>query len=654
MGNACGLATASMLAASELAWCRFRLFTRLGSAVKNVLLIVTLSATFSACTTFSPQNNPTGAPVAAVAQGVTPVAVPPASGRPSDQPPGLGTSPDGEPLVDLAIEARDPSLSLPKVEFTPELLNKLLISEFAQQRGQWQNAYVNLLAVAQQTRDPRIARRAMEVALEARQPSEALAAVRLWRELDPKASEPNQYYLRFVVFGDDLNEAQTLLTERLAKASPNDRGYAILQIQQILRYAKDKNAAFTVLEQLLAPYSDWLEARLALAQSAFLKGDNARAIREARAARAIKPASEEAVLAHVLVLNDPKATVSELSDFLAVYPQSREVRLALARALIDQHQYGRARTEFEQILQTDPKNAATLFVLGVISMYEKDPVAAEKYFMTYLEVVAKNPTQERDPGQVYSYLSQIAEERGDSEAALKWLGKMSGSDSRNQSQFNIELRRATLLARRGDLPAARALLKGLRPDNTEDKVQVILTDVQILRNANQMNQAFAALEAGLKRFPNNTDLLYDHALLAEKLDRWQVMEASLRQVITLAPSQHHAYNALGYSLAERNIRLPEALGLIEKALKLAPDDPYIMDSLGWVQFRMGRVSEAEQTLRQAYGLRADPEIAVHLGEVLWKQGQKEQAQKYWQEARNKDPKSDALKNTLARLNVSLP
>ena len=132
------------------------------------------------------------------------------------------------------------------------------------------------------------------------------------------------------------------------------------------------------------------------------------------------------------------------------------------------------------------------------------------------------------------------------------------------------------------------------------------------------------------------------------------MEASLRQVMTLSPSQHHAYNALGYSLAERNVRLPEALTLIEKALQLAPNDPYIMDSLGWVQFRMGRLTESEKTLRQAYGLRADPEIAVHLGEVLWKLGQKDEAQKFWREARNKDPKSDTLKSTLARLNVSLP
>lgn len=639
--------------------------------MKNVLLIVTLSAAFSACTTFSPQNNPASvalttasgssapaiqsetpaaSPGAATSGAATSTAASPATKVVAAQP----TSQDGEPLVELALEANDPSLNLPRVELTPDLLNKLLVSEFAQQRGQWQKAYVTLLALAQQTRDPRIARRAMEVALDARQPSEALAAVRLWRELDPKGSEPNQYYLRFVVFGDDLNEAATLLTERLAKAAPGERGYVILQIQQILRYAKDKNAAFAVLEQLLAPYSDWLEARLALAQSAFLKGDNARAIREARAARAIKPASEEAVLAHVLVLNDPKATVTELTDFLAVYPQSREVRLALARSLVDQNQYGRARQEFEQILQGDPKNAGTLFVLGAIAMYEKDSVAAEKYFLGYLEAVANNPKEARDPGQVYSYLSQIAEERGDTEAALKWLGKMSGSDSRHQSQFNIDLRRANLLARRGELNAARMLLKGLRPDSTEDKVQVILTDAQILRNANQFQQAFATLEAGLKRFPNNPELLYDHALIAEKLDRWQVMEASLRQVMTLTPTQHHAYNALGYSLAERNIRLPEALTLIEKALKLAPNDPYIMDSLGWVQFRMGRLAESEQTLRQAYGLRADPEIAVHLGEVLWKLGQKDEAQKFWREARSKDPKSDALKSTLARLNVSLP
>ncbi len=554
---------------------------------------------------------------------------------------------------ELAQILLDPDANIPAVDLSPDILQKMLLSEFANQRGEWQSAYITLLSVAQQTRDPRFAKRAMEVALEAKQASQGLAAIRLWRELAPKADEPNQYYLRFVVFSDDLGEAQSLLETQLRKAAPHERGYTILQIQQILRYAKDKNAAFLVLEQLVAPYLDWIESRLALAEAAYLKGDIPRSLREARAARAIRPSSEEAMLTQALVISDPIEVVQELGDFLAVYPKSAQVRLALARKLVDLRQFGKARREFERVLESDPKNSSTLFVLGVVTLYDNDPVAAETYFKTYLAALEAEPNNDRDPAQAYSYLAQIAEERGDMTTALQWLERMTGNESRFENQFNIQLRRAALMAKAGSLAQARVLLKNLRPSTEEDKVRVVLAEAQILRQANQQQATFSVLEAAVKLFPKNTDLLYDYALAAEKVARWKVMETALRQVMSLAPTNHNAYNALGYSFAERNIRLPEALILIETALKLAANDPFIMDSLGWVQFRMGNIAAAEQSLRRAYALRSDPEIAVHLGEVLWRKGSKDEAQKIWREARSKEPQNGSLKSTLARLNVSL-
>jgi Flp pilus assembly protein TadD len=184
-------------------------------------------------------------------------------------------------------------------------------------------------------------------------------------------------------------------------------------------------------------------------------------------------------------------------------------------------------------------------------------------------------------------------------------------------------------------------------------VRVLLTEAQLLREAEQSPAAFTLLGDALKRLPNNTDLLYDYAMIAEKANDLVVMEKTLRRVMELAPTNQNAYNALGYSFAERNIRLPEAYTLVEKALSLAPEDPFIMDSLGWVQFRIGKLKEAEDLLRRAYALRPDPEIAVHLGEVLWVRGQKDDAQKFWRDASKKDPKNDTLRTTLARLRVSL-
>jgi Flp pilus assembly protein TadD len=203
------------------------------------------------------------------------------------------------------------------------------------------------------------------------------------------------------------------------------------------------------------------------------------------------------------------------------------------------------------------------------------------------------------------------------------------------------------------VPGARKLLGTLKTEDPAEQAQAVLVEAQLLREAGKNQESFTLMEQGLKRFPDNTEFLYDFALMAEKMGKTEVMEKSLRQVIAKAPDNQHAYNALGYSLADRNVRLKEAYALIEKAQKIAPADPFIMDSMGWVQFRLGKLDEAEAQLRKAYELRSDPEIAVHLGEVLWKKGQQDDARKLWREAKAKDPKNDALKSTLARLRVPL-
>jgi Flp pilus assembly protein TadD len=219
--------------------------------------------------------------------------------------------------------------------------------------------------------------------------------------------------------------------------------------------------------------------------------------------------------------------------------------------------------------------------------------------------------------------------------------------------FGVQLRRAQLTAKGGDVAGARKLLSTVKTDDKAEQSQLVLVEAEILRDAGKQQEAFRLLEQGAKRFADNPDFLYDYALMAEKLGHLDVMEKTLRQVIAKAPGNQQAYNALGYSLADRNVRLKEAYQLIDKALKMAPNDPFILDSMGWVQYRMGHLDAAESSLRKAYAQRSDAEIAVHLGEVLWKKGDKDQARKLWREAQDKDPKNDALKTTLARLRASL-
>jgi Flp pilus assembly protein TadD len=357
------------------------------------------------------------------------------------------------------------------------------------------------------------------------------------------------------------------------------------------------------------------------------------------------------VLTRAQVSPDIDTAVKVMTDFLATHPAAREVRAAYARILVDSKQFEPARKQFLLLLKDQPDNLGTLYALGLMSMQSNDAAGAEKYFKKFMAVLGEHPGDERDPSKVLMILAQIAEERGEFDVAIQWLDQIDAADT--HLYMNSRLKRALLTASKGEVDAARQQLAELSSADPAEQAQIVQTDAQILRDAGDHRTAFVVLDNAIKRFPDNPDLLYDFALLAEKLGKLDVMEKSLRQVIAAAPDNQHAYNALGYSLAERNERLTEAYSLIDKALKMAPGDPFIMDSMGWVEFRLGHLSEAEALLRRAYALRNDPEIAVHLGEVLWVKGDKTEAQKIWQEAKAKDPKNDALKSTLARLNLSL-
>ncbi|MGV3741693.1 MAG: tetratricopeptide repeat protein [Burkholderiaceae bacterium] len=549
----------------------------------------------------------------------------------------------------VAAEAPAPS-NLPS-QLSEEVLYKYLSAEIAAQRGNWRSAYVTMLSIAQQTRDPRVARRAMEIAVMAKQSGEALAAIRLWRELAPHSEEAMQYHLGLIVLSDNLAEAQPILQQHLKETQPQLIGPTFLQIQRLLTRAKDKNAAFGLLENLAAPYQSVPEVHLALAQSAFLQGDAERAKAEVNKALLLSPGSELAALTLAQVTADKQEAAKALSGFLANHPNAREVRLAHARILIELKQYDPARAEFKHLLKDKPEDLTALYALGLLGAQSDDLDEAEIYLKRYLAALEAQDEEDRDPSQAQLLLAQIAEERNDPQAALGWLEQVDPDSP--QAYMTALIKRAQLTAKAGNIGAARELLQGYPAEGETERAQMIVAEAQLLHSMNQSTEAMSTMESGLKRFPENTDLLYEYAMLAEKQNKLETMETALRKIIKLAPKNQHAYNALGYSLADRNIRLQEAYELIAKALALAPEDPFIMDSMGWVQFRLGRLKEAEALLRRAYALRPDPEIAAHLGEVLWTKGQKEDAKSLWREANNKDPKNGTLKSTLARLQVRL-
>ena len=606
--------------------------------MKNLPAIALLCAALSACSGLPARAPAESAPSAGTA----------AQNTPEQQ---AAASALRRPRLRSTSTTAAPGERLPAAELTEEVLFRYLSAEIADQRGDWEYAFVNMLQIAQLTRDPRLARRAAEIAINAKETDEALAAVRLWREISPESEEAAQFYLSFILIGDNLEDARPILEQRLKDASKPTLGATILQTQRLLSRARDKAAAFRLLEEVLADYRALPEMHLALAQAAHAAGDAPRAVLEAREALAISPSSDLAALTLAQVLSNKDAVLKSLADYLKANPKSRDVRLAYARFLVEQKQYDAARAEFNVLLKEQPKDLTVLYALGLLSAQRNDLPGAEKYLSTYLEELAAKPDDERDPTQALLILAQIAEQRNDIPAALKWLDQV--PEGTPQAYVTAQIKRAQLVGRNGDLDSARKVLHDTKASGQEEELQLVVAEAQMLREAERGEEGLAVLEEALKRYPDNTDLLYDHAMLAEKLNRLELMETSLRKIIAIAPRNQNAYNALGYSLAERNIRLEEAFQLVSKALELAPEDPFIMDSMGWVQFRLGRLKESEELLRRAYTLRPDPEIAVHLGEVLWALGQRDDARKLWREASVKDPKNDTLKNTLGRLRVRL-
>jgi tetratricopeptide (TPR) repeat protein len=539
--------------------------------------------------------------------------------------------------------------SLPEVALSRELMYEILSSEIAFQRGQWQSAYVTLVAAAKESRDPRLAKRAAEFAVAARSPIDALKAVQLWMTLAPQSDEALQNYLGLVIVTDNLPEAEPILVQRLQTAAVPTRGPLILQMQRLVSRAKDKAAAFDMMERITAPYADLMETHVALAQAAVSKGDLPRARQEADTAIKIRPDSPLAILTQAQVTEDPDQAMALIEEYLSKYPKARDVRVAYARSLVEKKQYDAARKQFERLLKDQPDNLNSMLALGLLNAQTNHLKESEKYLNKYVQALNSDENQTRDPTQALLVLSQLAEERKDIPAAIKYLDQVESGDA----YLGAQIRRAQLTAKAGDIPGARAILAQTETNGESDQVRLILADGQILRDANQPQDSFNALDAGLKRFPNNVDILYDYSMAADKLNNLPVMESSLRKIMQLAPSNQQAYNALGYSLADRNIRLPEAYELVTKAMQLAPEDPFITDSLGWVQFRMGNLPDAEATLTHAFSLRQDTEIGMHLGEVLWTEGKRDAALAVWRTVYKQEPTNEALKSTLTRLKIKL-
>ena len=528
---------------------------------------------------------------------------------------------------------------LPKQELTGQILYQSLLAEIAGQRGNLGLSVSAYLDLARSTRDPRYARRAAEMALHGRDVQTALQAARLWAEIDPESALARQMLAGLLVSANRLDELPQHVAKLLAQEGDN-LGDGLMRLNRLFARYPDKQAVLAIIEQLTVPYVGLAEAHYARAQAALHAGAWQRGVEEADKALGLRPDWDTAAMlkAQLQRAEAPEASLETLRRHLAAHPQAREVRLQYARGLVGARRFPQARAEFQRLLGDYPDNPDVIYAVAVLSMQLSDWDTAEANFS---KLLGRDFTE---ADTVRLYLGQIAEERKQFDVALRRYAEVAPGEQYLAAQLRI----AQLLARQGQLDAGRRHLQALRAAGQADRIQLLLAESQLLRDAGQTREAYSLLAESLAAQPEQPELLYEAALLAEKIGQHDVLEANLRKLIALKPDHAHAYNALGYSFAERNQRLAEAEQLITKALQLSPDDPFIIDSMGWVLFRKGDSAGAVLHLQRAYSIRPDPEIAAHLGEVLWLLGRQDEARRTWQEAAKANPGNEVLAEVIKR------
>jgi len=561
------------------------------------------------------------------------------------------------------------TIDLPNRELTSQIVFQVLAAEVALQRGQPAPAYQTYLSLARSTQDPRMAQRAAEIAVSVQSPSDALTAARLWRQYAPHSEQAAQFDATLLVLNGYLDEAKPLLARQLAAVSDADRGAAILSLQDLIGRGPDHIGGIRVLRELLQDDMSRPEAPTAIGRQQLLSDDQPGARKSFNAALTLKPDYAPAALLLAQMGADARHdAIASVSGYVQQHQKDREARFLLAQLYLADNQIDPARKQFETLHRANPSDPAPLFALGLLSMQLKQQADAEKYFTQYADQAARlnaaaqsastasggtaNGLVARhiDGGPAYLYLAQIAAERKDYSAADAWLRKV---DLNSTQYVPAQIGRAELLVQQKHYDQADALLSNVQPRTGAEALTLGRADASVLMQAGKYDQAEQRLAALIPLAPTDPDLAYDYAMAAERNAHYQLMETQLRRVIALDPTNAQAYNALGYSLADRGIRLEEADKLIQKAMSLAPGDAYITDSAGWVKYKLGDKDQAVTLLRRAYQIQPNAEIGAHLAEVLWSQGKQDDARQVLRSAQQLDPTNDTLLNVMSRLKVTI-
>ncbi len=569
-----------------------------------------------------------------------------------------------------AAEAQPPGNSA----LDAQLLYQLLIGEIELRTGESGAAYEVILDAARRTRDEALFRRAVDIALQARAGEQALAATRAWRTAHPKSLDPLRLQLQILSALNRLVDAAEPLRTLLTPTPEAERPGLIEALPRFLQRGAEPAKTAALLEDVLTSYAKdpatRVAALVAVGRGRLAAGDSVKALAAAQQAQREDGAASGPVLLALELFGKEADAEKVVATHMARRDVEPALRLAFVRTLTTLQRYPEAVRELETVTRQKPDLAAPFLSLGALHLELRHPKEGEAALLRYVQLVQAQqtavpavaaadgndddddtapPRPEQGLVQAWLMLAQAAEQRSDFKAAEAWLAKVDDP----QRALEVQTRRASMLARQGRVKEAREVLQRTPERNADDARAKLMAEAGVLRDVKQWKEALDVLTTAGERFPDDTDLLYEQAMMAEKLNKLDDLERLLRRVIELKPESAQAYNALGYSFADRRVRLPEARELIKKALELTPGDPFITDSLGWVEYRLGNREEALRLLRQAYAARPDPEIAAHLGEVLWAFGKQDEAKKVWIEARGRDAANDVLRETLSRLKVGL-
>lgn len=548
---------------------------------------------------------------------------------------------------------------LPAVTLTRDILYRLLVAELSAHRGDYGQASELYIALARDTLDPRLAQRAFQAAMVSRDMGLAYQAAKEWALLAPDDPEAMASSLALAATSGHTTGLASALVERIKTA--DDKEQAIIQASGIVSKMSDKRIALEVLEKALQPdVSDLPIARLALADAAWEALDAYRALKEARTALAIDPHSEPAaqrVLEYGLQV-DPQAVIAETEQWLAAHPDARRLELMLVSRLVDRHDYDGALDHVQRMREHSPEDFDLPYTEAEIQVRAENTERAKVLLNQYISV--QNQRRQSlddsvtnavaDASDARLLLVRIAEEDGNIGEAIAQLELIDDPSLRFQAQIH----KAVLQARGGNVLQARKTIDSLSPRDDRERSVAVLTLASIYREAGRTDTAVDLLIKADKELPDTAEIKYDLAMLYAHQGRTEDFETLMQRVIELAPENANAYNALGYTYADHNRNLDEALKLLERALELDPDNPYILDSVGWYFYRVDDLEAAVEYLQRAYQGLPDAEVAAHLGEVLWASQRQDEARRIWREGFERDPENETLRETLQRFGVRFP